>query len=162
RGPGDASLGAARPPDQGSPVVRALLRRGPASGRRRGGRALRPVRLREAPSAARGRRGLVGERDKAALHWAAAAGLGLRHLPCRRAYYVGFFNDDAFYIIGARSLLQGRYAELNAPGQPPLVNYPPGTSLLLAPVAFLAGGSLWPYQVFAAAASVAGLAVLFL
>lgn len=31
------------------------------------------------------------------------------------AYYVGFFNDDAFYLIGARSLLGGNYTELSHP-----------------------------------------------
>ncbi|MBI4376227.1 MAG: glycosyltransferase family 39 protein [Elusimicrobia bacterium] len=74
---------------------------------------------------------------------------------CRQAYYVGFFNDDAFYIIGARSLLSGAYAQLNVPGHPPLVQYSPGHSLLLAPLAWLAGDRLWPYQ----AASIAMMAL---
>lgn len=81
------------------------------------------------------------------------------YLLCRRAYYVGFFNDDAFYIIGARSLLHGRYAELNAPGAPPLVNYMPGFSLLLAPVAAVAGAALWPFQLASWALLLAGLRV---
>jgi len=79
------------------------------------------------------------------------------YLLCRHAYYVGFFNDDAFYIIGARSLLHGRYAELNAPGAPPLVNYMPAFSLLLAPVAALAGGALWPFQLASWSLLLAGL-----
>lgn len=80
--------------------------------------------------------------------WLLAAALGLLYLCSLRAYYVGFFNDDAFYIIGSRSLLQGRYAELNAPGAPPLVNYPPGYPLLLVPLAWIFRGSLLPYQLF--------------
>lgn len=60
----------------------------------------------------------------------------------RHAYYVGFFNDDAYYLIGAKSLLSGRYAEIHSPGAPPLVNYLPGWPLLLAPVLLLTGGSL--------------------
>ncbi|MDE2040317.1 MAG: glycosyltransferase family 39 protein [Elusimicrobia bacterium] len=84
-------------------------------------------------------------------------GAAFLYLLCRHAYYVGFFNDDAFYIIGARSLLSGRYAELNAPLAPPLVNYLPGFSLLLSPVAALAGRALWPYQAASAALLLAGL-----
>ena len=72
--------------------------------------------------------------------------LGLIYLISLRAYYVGFFNDDAFHIIGARALIQGRYVELNAPGHPPLVNYLPGYSMILAPLAWLSGDWLLPYQ----------------
>src|SRR5437660_3946930 len=62
------------------------------------------------------------------------------------AYYVGFFNDDAFYLIGARSLLQGRYVELNQPGTPPLINYTVGYPLLLVPVAALFSDAARPAQ----------------
>ena len=79
------------------------------------------------------------------------------YLVCLRAYYVGFFNDDAYYVIGARSIMHGRYAELNAPGMPPLVNFLPGYSLLLAPVAAVAGGALWPYQLLSVALMAAGV-----
>ncbi len=77
-----------------------------------------------------------------------------------RAYYVGFFNDDAFYIIGAKSLLGGGYREINAPGAPPLVSYLPGFSILLAPLAFVSGTALWPYRIFSAALSLGGLAAI--
>ncbi len=77
---------------------------------------------------------------------AAVAGAALLYVLALRAYYVGFFNDDAFYIIGARSLCLGRYAELNAPGHPPLVNYFPGYSIMLAPMAALKPSSLLAYQ----------------
>lgn len=76
------------------------------------------------------------------------------------AYYVGFFNDDAFYIIGARSLLAGRYAELNHPAEPPLVNYLPGYPLLLAPLAAVSGGAFLPLQLLSAALTLAGVALL--
>jgi hypothetical protein len=89
---------------------------------------------------------------KAWLPWAGLAGL---YLLCLRAYYVGFFNDDAFYIIGARSLLQGRYVELNAPGHPPLDNYPPGYPILLAQLAWLAGESLLAAQLLSVALTMA-------
>ncbi len=80
---------------------------------------------------------------------------------CRRAYYVGFFNDDAFYIMGARSLLSGRYAQLSVPGAPPLIQYFPGFSLLLSPVAALSGGALWPYQLASTLLMAAALAFLY-
>jgi 4-amino-4-deoxy-L-arabinose transferase-like glycosyltransferase len=88
---------------------------------------------------------------------AAAAALYLLSL---RAYYVGFFNDDAFYIIGARSLLGGRYAELNAPGHPPLVNYFPGYSMLLAPIAALHPARLLSYQILSVILTVSTLLLL--
>ena len=78
---------------------------------------------------------------------------------CRRAYYVGFFNDDAYYLIGAKSLLSGRYAEIHSPGSPPLVNYLPGWPLLLAPVLALTGGSLEAAQLWALVLLTAGLAL---
>lgn len=76
---------------------------------------------------------------------------------CRRAYFVGYFNDDAYYLIGAKSLLSGRYAEISAPGAPPLVNYLPGWPLLLAPVLALTGASLPAAQAFAVLLLVCGL-----
>jgi hypothetical protein len=79
---------------------------------------------------------------------------------CRRAYYVGFFNDDAFYLIGAKSLLTGRYAELQAPGAPPLVNYLPGWPLMLAPAVAFARGSLAALQAWAVLLHVAALGLL--
>lgn len=82
---------------------------------------------------------------------AVLAALGALYLLCLRAYYVGFFNDDAFYLIGAKSLLQGRYVELNAPGEPPLIQYPPGYSILLAQVAWLFGDSTLAAQLFSVA-----------
>jgi len=85
------------------------------------------------------------------------AGAAILYLLSLRAYYVGFFNDDAFYVIGARSLAQGRYAELNAPGEPPLVNYLPGYPLLLAPLAWLFPGSLLPFQLLSLALILASL-----
>jgi 4-amino-4-deoxy-L-arabinose transferase-like glycosyltransferase len=49
-------------------------------------------------------------------------------------YYVGFYNDDAVYVLLARSLLAGKYVALYRPGQPPFTLYPPGFPFLLAPV----------------------------
>lgn len=79
---------------------------------------------------------------------------------CHRAYWVGLFNDDAYYLIGARSLLTGRFAELQTPGAPPLVNYLPGWPLLLAPVVALARHSLAALQAFSIALHVAALGLL--
>lgn len=81
---------------------------------------------------------------------------------CRRAYYVGFFNDDAFYLIGAKSLLSGRYAELQSPGAPPMTNYLPGWPILLAPVVALSRASLAVLQAYAVCLHVAALGLLAL
>lgn len=59
----------------------------------------------------------------------------------KNCYYVGFFNDDAYQIIGAQSILAGSLREINHPNQPPFVDYFPGWPLLLAPVVFLTGTS---------------------
>jgi len=69
------------------------------------------------------------------------AGLAVLYLLCLRAYYVGFFNDDAFYLIGARSLLSGGFRELSSPGAPPMTLYMPGYPLVLAQWSWLAGSS---------------------
>jgi hypothetical protein len=75
------------------------------------------------------------------LHRPLLVAAGILYILSLRAYYVGFFNDDAFFLIGAESLLSGSYSQLQAPGAPPLVQYLPGYSFLLAPVLLLSGGS---------------------
>lgn len=74
-----------------------------------------------------------------------------------RAYYVGFFNDDAFFLIGARSLLEGRFAELNHPAAPPLIQYLPGYPLLLAPLVGLFPGTFLPCQLLSVAMVLASI-----
>lgn len=103
---------------------------------------------------------MIFANEKQSLKWL-ILGSGIIYLLSLRAYYVGFFNDDAFYIIGARALAQGRYVELNAPGQPPLVNYLPGYSLILVPVAWLAGNSLLPYQLLSVLMCLLALGLLW-
>lgn len=72
--------------------------------------------------------------------------LGALYVLALRAYYVGFFNDDAFFLIGSRSLLTGRFVELNQPGTPPLSHYMPGYPLLLAPLSLLFPSTTVPHQ----------------
>ncbi|MFH1283893.1 MAG: glycosyltransferase family 39 protein [bacterium] len=60
----------------------------------------------------------------------------------RNAYYTGFFNDDAHYILAARSLTQGQYVELSQPEQPALTAYFPGYPIALAAVILLFGESI--------------------
>lgn len=78
------------------------------------------------------------------------AAAGVLYVVCRGAYFVGFFNDDAFYLIGARSLLEGGFREMNNPARPPLIQYLPGWPMLLTPAAAL--GSLTAARLTAAAA----------
>lgn len=76
---------------------------------------------------------------------------------CRHAYYVGFFNDDAYYLFGAKSLLSGRFAQIHSPGAPPLTDYLPGWPLMLAPALLATGGSIAAAQLWALLLLVAGL-----
>ncbi|MFA6002858.1 MAG: hypothetical protein WC881_02200 [Elusimicrobiota bacterium] len=62
---------------------------------------------------------------------------------------VGTFNDDAFYYLGAKSIVEsGRYANPCRPEQPPMAAFPIGFSLLLAPVVFLFRHDLAPLHAF--------------
>ncbi|MBI4347576.1 MAG: hypothetical protein HY553_12025 [Elusimicrobia bacterium] len=77
---------------------------------------------------------------------------------CLRAYYVGFFNDDAFYIIGARALLRlGRYVELHSPDLRPFYTHPPGYAWLLAPWGAVTGDTLLGYQLLSVALTLAAV-----
>ncbi|PCI39397.1 MAG: hypothetical protein COB53_03390 [Elusimicrobia bacterium] len=73
---------------------------------------------------------------------------GILYLLSLNAYYVGFFNDDAFFLIGAKSLISGSYSELNHPGHPPFIQYLPGYPLLLAPWMIFAGKNFLGPQLF--------------
>lgn len=88
------------------------------------------------------------------------AAAGALYLLCLGAYYPGFFNDDAFFVIGARSLLQGRYVELNSPDLRPLDNYPPGYPLVLAAWS-LFGGSLFSFQLLSILLTLASVWLVF-
>jgi len=92
---------------------------------------------------------------------ACLAGLAGLYLLCLRAYYVGFFNDDAFYLIGARSLLAGGFRELNVPGAPPMTIYMPGYPLLLAQWSWLAGSSTLAAQLLSVALTTAGMGLMW-
>ena len=92
---------------------------------------------------------------------ACLAGLAVLYLLCLRAYYVGFFNDDAFYLIGARSLLSGGFRELNAPGAPPMTIYMPGYPLVLAQWSWLAGSSTLAAQLLSVALTTAGMGLMW-
>ncbi len=97
----------------------------------------------------------------AAFPWFPLLGIAVVYALAIHAYYVGFFNDDAFYIIGARSLLQGRYVELNQPGFPPLLHHMPGYAVFLAPVALFHPLTFLPYQLLSVVMTLSGLAVLW-
>ncbi len=78
---------------------------------------------------------------------AAAGALILAAAP---AQYLGRQQDDLFYIIGAHSLAEGRYALLTALGTPPLTDVTPGLPILLTPLAWLAPDRMGLFQIFAA------------
>jgi len=54
-------------------------------------------------------------------------------------HFVGFMEDDAQYVLGAKSLLTGQYADINLPHPPPTVSPMPGFSLFLTPFVALVG-----------------------
>ena len=89
------------------------------------------------------------------------AALAILYLLCLRAYYVGFFNDDAFYLIGARSLLAGGFRELNAPGAPPMTLYMPGYPLVLAQWSWLVGSSPLAAQLLSVALTTAAVGLMW-
>ena len=53
---------------------------------------------------------------------------------------VGYFEDDAVYVLSARSILSGQYRDLTAPKQPPEIHFLPGFPLLLAPAVAIVSG----------------------
>src|SRR5260221_11907750 len=61
----------------------------------------------------------------------AAACLYVAYAP---AYYVGYLNDDATYILAAQSLRTGHYQALQLPHEPPLTIFPPAYPVFLPPV----------------------------
>ena len=66
------------------------------------------------------------------------------------AQYLGRQQDDLLYLIGAQSLLEGRFRLLTVPGAPPLYMIGPGFPALLTPLALLAGENWGVYQAFSA------------
>lgn len=54
-------------------------------------------------------------------------------------YYVGLFNDDATYLLEAKSILSGHFVLLGSSGRTSLPVYPPGLPLFLAPFVWLIG-----------------------
>lgn len=63
-------------------------------------------------------------------------------------FYVGTFNDDAYYLLAAKSLLQGEYKELAVPEEPDLVSYYPGYPIILALWTKLGGNGFFSIKLF--------------
>jgi hypothetical protein len=47
--------------------------------------------------------------------------------------YIGWTNDDAMYVLAARSLATGQYVFLNLPNHPPNTLFFPGLPVFLLP-----------------------------
>ncbi len=73
-------------------------------------------------------------RPRALVAASAALAAALACVFARRTF-VGFCNDDADYVLGALSILQGRLVALNSPSGHAFGYHWPGLSLLLAPFA---------------------------
>ena len=90
---------------------------------------------RQAVRPARGHgQGLLKTRNLVVCLLAAAGVLYALLLP---RFHVGYFNDDAEFVLLARSLLQGRYDSLWEPGQPPQTALLPGFPCLLVPFVWI-------------------------
>ncbi|MFA5162308.1 MAG: hypothetical protein WC421_08680 [Elusimicrobiales bacterium] len=86
----------------------------------------------------------------AAAAYAAAFGFG----------FVGMFNDDARYVLAAKSLLAGHYSSDFIPISHPIDNVLPGYPLAMAP--FLALGGTGAVKLLSAAATLLGIWAAFL
>lgn len=72
------------------------------------------------------------------------SGLAILYLLFLRSFYLGFFDDDASFVLLAQSLLNGKFSVLFLPHQPPQTQLLPGFSLLLVPWVFVLGAqSAW-------------------
>src|SRR3954447_1976038 len=68
-------------------------------------------------------------------------------------YVVGSFDDDAHYLALAKAFAAGKgYVDASIPGSPIETLYPPGYPLLITPLVWLFGGTLWPVRVVSALA----------
>jgi hypothetical protein len=77
-------------------------------------------------------------------------------------FQVGVNQDDAYYVVLARSIAHGpRYGLISAPGPPPPVKYPFGFPLLLAPVIWMFPRELLAATVVSLAATLANVSLLF-
>jgi hypothetical protein len=77
----------------------------------------------------------------ARLRWVLLLGIAASfYLSLWPFHYVGATEDDAMYVLNARSLTKGHYGKLNLPGNPPETLALPGYSLFLAPFVYAAGG----------------------
>lgn len=64
--------------------------------------------------------------------------------------YLGIENDDALYVLAARSLAEGHYRMWFLPGTPPFTDTTPGFPAFLLPAAALAPDSFLAHQLLAA------------
>lgn len=89
---------------------------------------------------------------------------GVFILCCAPAQYLGHQNDDLFYYLGSRAILEGHYRLMTSPGFPPLIDVSPGLPLLLVPASWLSGEWYLGVQIFCAlmAALLPGLLWLWL
>src|SRR6185437_2162003 len=118
------------------PLLRRGWRRGPGPrrlgsfpARRKSSRVTPMTTPRRIPSASAGGRTLLARFGWPLVFFCALLLYAL-NLP---KTYVGFYQDDADYVLAALSLLRGRYVQLRLPGMPALNNHWPGFPLFLVP-----------------------------
>jgi 4-amino-4-deoxy-L-arabinose transferase-like glycosyltransferase len=71
-------------------------------------------------------------------------------------------GDNAWYIILAKSILQGRYHNLYDPTEPAHTLYPPGFAALIAPAVAIAGASFIPMKLIVLLCSIGAVALFYL
>jgi hypothetical protein len=87
--------------------------------------------------------------------------LSLLYILCIHYYYVGYFGDDALFIVMAKSLWQGHYAAIYTP-HPAALSYPmPGYPLFLMPFVKLFGPHWNALQLISLILTVISVALLW-
>jgi 4-amino-4-deoxy-L-arabinose transferase-like glycosyltransferase len=71
-------------------------------------------------------------------------------------------GDNAHYLILAKSLVQGKYQDLFAPGSPPHTQYPPVFPLMMAPVVAVFGTSAVPPKILVMLCALGAVAMCYL
>lgn len=75
--------------------------------------------------------------------------------------YLGVFGDDAQFVVLGKSITQGKYALISAPGEPAHTKIPPLFPLLLSPVILFFGYNFFLLKLVSCLALIGALTILY-